>query len=265
MCFINQQFDSSLLLLASNDGVVRVWSGIDSPDTCRLTTSWRVIAGMEGLPNSSGLLIDWQEQYGTLFTGGDMGIIRLWDLEKESLINNIQTEGETCVTSLASGKNGSKMLICGFADGSIKMFDTRMNPKFANVQSYKEHKDWVVKVSIPTSNPNKFISGCTAGFVKIWDLEKPNSLNTIAAHNGLMTTLAVHDYAPILATGSEKQKIKVHDLDGNEISMIRYHDGFLGQRIGPVSSLAFHPNLLLLAGGSSDALVSIYTKRTTNQ
>jgi hypothetical protein len=31
------------------------------------------------------------------------------------------------------------------------------------------------------------------------------------------------------------------NFNGEELSLIRYHDGFLGQRIGPVSCLAFHP------------------------
>jgi regulator-associated protein of mTOR len=43
--------------------------------------------------------------------------------------------------------------------------------------------------------------------------------------------------------------------------MIRYHDGFLGQRIGPVTCLAYHPYLLLMASGASDCIVSLYTKR----
>jgi hypothetical protein len=43
------------------------------------------------------------------------------------------------------------------------------------------------------------------------------------------------------SSGSQTQKIKVINFTGEELSTIRYHEGFLGRRIGPISSLAFHP------------------------
>jgi hypothetical protein len=84
----------------------------------------------------------------------------------------------------------------------------------------------------------------------------------------------------------------VQDFDGLELNQIRYHEGFLGQRIGPVSCLAFHPyhtpffeirNIIIinnnnnnnnnkmtnnnagnrfrlyLAAGATDSILSIYT------
>lgn len=58
---------------------------------------------------------------------------------------------------------------------------------------------------------------------------------------------------------SYNQFIKVLTLDGEMINVIRYHDGFLGQRIGPVAALAFHPCKLLLAAGAADSVISIYS------
>jgi WD40 repeat protein len=75
------------------------------------------------------------------------------------------------------------------------------------------------------------------------------------------TALAVHEFAPVVASGSHNQFIKVMDTGGNLISMIRYHDGFLGQRIGPVSCLAFHPHRPVLAAGATDSIVAIYSSR----
>ena len=45
-----------------------------------------------------------------------------------------------------------------------------------------------------------------------------------------------------LISGSASQIIKVYSLNGENLSTIRYHDGFMGQRIGPISCLAFHPH-----------------------
>ena len=43
-----------------------------------------------------------------------------------------------------------------------------------------------------------------------------------------------------------------------ELSTIRYFDGFLGARIAPIVSLAFHPTRLLLGVGSTDTSVTLY-------
>jgi len=50
----------------------------------------------------------------------------------------------------------------------------------------------------------------------------------------------------------------VFDANGTTLNVIKYHEGFLGQRIGRVSSLAFHRHKLLLAAGALDAFISIH-------
>lgn len=38
--------------------------------------------------------------------------------------------------------------------------------------------------------------------------------------------------------------INVYNESGDVLSTIKYHEGFLGQRIGTISCLAFHPHLV---------------------
>lgn len=68
----------------------------------------------------------------------------------------------------------------------------------------------------------------------------------------------------MVACGSQNQRIKLMSFQGNEISTIRYHDGFLGQRIGPVSALAFHPRSAIMAAGATDSIISIYSGISKN-
>lgn len=42
-------------------------------------------------------------------------------------------------------------------------------------------------------------------------------------------------------SGSPNQFIGVYNTSGDNLSTIKYHEGFLGQRIGAASCLAFHP------------------------
>lgn len=51
---------------------------------------------------------------------------------------------------------------------------------------------------------------------------------------------------------------QVMKFDGTEVSLIRYHNGFLGQRIGPISALQFHPYRVILGAGATDSIISVY-------
>eukprot|EP00164_Ancoracysta_twista_P006333 GFYU01008799.1.p1 GENE.GFYU01008799.1~~GFYU01008799.1.p1 ORF type:complete len:119 (-),score=13.61 GFYU01008799.1:82-438(-) len=107
------------------------------------------------------------------------------------------------------------------------------------------------------------VSGSVSGDIKFWDLRQTTSVRTLEAHRSAMTALSAHDYAPIIASGSHNQFIKVFNSSGDTLSMIRYHDGFLGQRIGPVSCLSFHPHKVFLAAGATDSIISIYSGENT--
>ena len=90
-------------------------------------------------------------------------------------------------------------------------------------------------------------------------------LYAIEAHRAPLSALALHASAPVVASGSRNQFIKLFDLTalangGNvrELQTIRYFDGFLGARIGPVSCLSWHPNRMLLAAGATEPVVSLW-------
>ncbi|CAM9571444.1 unnamed protein product, partial [Heterosigma akashiwo] len=49
---------------------------------------------------------------------------------------------------------------------------------------------------------------------------------------GRCSAWAVHPALPLMASGSRMQFVKTYTLGGEALGLIRYHDGFLGQRIG---------------------------------
>ena len=98
-------------------------------------------------------------------------------------------------------------------------------------------------------------------------MRRVNACHSVDSPKSGLSALAMHAEAPLVASGSRNQFIKLYDLrklrhgqgsSVRELSTIRYFDGFLGARIAPIVSLAFHPTRLLLGVGSTDTSVTLY-------
>lgn len=97
------------------------------------------------------------------------------------------------------------------------------------------------------------MSASQAGDIQFLDVRRHNDTYlTIDAHRGSLTSLAVHRHAPLIASGSARQLIKVFNMEGEQLGTIRYSPTFMAQKIGSVNCLTFHPYQLLLAAGAAD-------------
>jgi len=109
---------------------------------------------------------------------------------------------------------------------------------------------------------SQIVSASQAGDIQFLDVRRAaEPYLTIEAHRGSLTAFAIHRHAPVVASGSAMQMIKVFSLEGEQLTKIRYQPSFMGQTIGSVNCLSFHPYKSLLAAGTGDnALVSIYAE-----
>eukprot|EP00011_Vannellida_sp_DIVA3-517-6-12_P013161 CAMPEP_0114607422 /NCGR_PEP_ID=MMETSP0168-20121206/2061_1 /TAXON_ID=95228 ORGANISM="Vannella sp., Strain DIVA3 517/6/12" /NCGR_SAMPLE_ID=MMETSP0168 /ASSEMBLY_ACC=CAM_ASM_000044 /LENGTH=1255 /DNA_ID=CAMNT_0001818301 /DNA_START=266 /DNA_END=4034 /DNA_ORIENTATION=+ len=247
----------SMLVTGSDTGIVRVWKNFDSQQ--ELVTAFRSFSDLRPSPRQTrgaGLVFDWWQSEGLLATSGDVSVIRIWDVERGLYTQDIPVGDNGCITSLAHHPD-SRILLASSSDGALRVFDGR-TPSFKPAQTLSGHRAWVLKAAIPSLGTSQVVSGDVSGVVKIWDLRHQQALRTISAHRGDMTSFTVHSHAEIFATGTQNQKVRIANFEGKELSSIRYHDGFLGQRIGPVSCLEFHPYKLILAAGATDSIISMY-------
>jgi len=72
-----------------------------------------------------------------------------------------------------------------------------------------------------------------------------------------MTAFAAHRHSQKIACGSHKRFVKIYNLEGKPLSSIEHHQGFFGQRIGPVSTIEFHPTGSTMAFGAVDPFVYV--------
>eukprot|EP00079_Xenopus_tropicalis_P030797 XP_012827011.1 PREDICTED: regulatory-associated protein of mTOR isoform X5 [Xenopus tropicalis] len=271
--YLNGQ-DCSLLLTATDDGAIRVWKNFaDLEKNPEMVTAWQGLSDMlpttRGLARrvsiyldrskqgGAGMVVDWEQETGLLITSGDVRIIRLWDTDRETKVQDIPTGADSCVTSLSCDSHRS-LIVAGLGDGSVRVFDRRMALNECRVMTYREHSAWVVKTSLQKQSDGNIVSVSVNGDIRYFDPRMPECLNSLQIVKGL-TALDIHPQANLFACGSMNQFIAIYNGNGELISNIKYYDGFMGQRIGAISCLAFHPYWPHLAVGSNDYYMSIYS------
>ncbi|XP_053084086.1 regulatory-associated protein of mTOR isoform X10 [Pangasianodon hypophthalmus] len=287
--------DCSLLLTATDDGALRIWKNFADQRNPEMVTAWQGLSdmlpttrvcgkafwncsvsrdsrenpGCSGLARrvsiyldrskqgGAGMVVDWEQENGLLMTSGDVRVIRIWDTEREMKVQDIPTGADSCVTSVSCDPQRS-LVAAGLGDGSVRVYDRRMAPNECRVMTYREHGAWVVKAHLQRETDGHIISVSVNGDVRFFDPRMPDSINVLQTVKGL-TALDIHPQANLFACGSMNQFIAVYNSSGDVISNIKYYDGFMGQRIGAISCLAFHPYWPHLAVGSNDYYMSIYS------
>ncbi|XP_068341289.1 regulatory-associated protein of TOR 1-like [Pyrus communis] len=260
LCLVNE-LDDSLLLAASSDGNIRIWKDYTLKGQQKLVTAFSSIQGHKPGVRSLNAVVDWQQQSGYLYASGELSSIMLWDLDKEQLINSIPSSSDCSISALSASQVHGGHFAAGFVDGSVRLYDVRTPEMLVcSTQPHTQKVERVVGIGFqPGLDPSKIVSASQAGDIQFLDIRNDrDAYLTIEAHRGSLTALAVHRHAPIIASGSAKQLIKVFSLEGEQLGTIRYYPSFMAQKIGPVSSLAFHPYEVLLAAGAADACASIY-------
>ncbi|XP_040845743.1 regulatory-associated protein of mTOR isoform X3 [Ochotona curzoniae] len=257
MEYLNGQ-DCSLLLTATDDGAVRVWKNFaDLEKNPEMVTAWQGLSDMLPTTRGAGMVVDWEQETGLLMSSGDVRVVRIWDTDREMKVQDIPTGADSCVTSLSCDPHRS-LIVAGLGDGSIRVYDRRMALSECRVMTYREHTAWVVKAHLQKRPEGHIVSVSVNGDVRFFDPRMPESVNVLQIVRGL-TALDVHPEAGLIACGSMNQFTAVYNSNGELINNIKYYEGFMGQRVGAISCLAFHPHWPHLAVGSNDYYISVYS------
>ena len=194
MSWMNER-NHSLLMTGCDDGSLRIYDNVLDSKFGSTQTEPVLATAFHALPElklstssrsrGSGLVTEWQQSQGQLIAGGNTPVIRCWDLTSEKCRLKIDTEvTETCATSFVTAWDyvqnessaggfsglGPDIIVGGYGDGRIKIFDLRMHgnqrststmierPQILRRGRYDKdhvHKNWIVNLSY-THSPAKY-------------------------------------------------------------------------------------------------------------
>ncbi|KAJ1329987.1 hypothetical protein BSLG_009838 [Batrachochytrium salamandrivorans] len=238
--FINED-DATLLLTGSDDGLVRLYRNFNHQNV-ELVAAWRALSDILPGSRGSGLHCRWQQSSGYLFVGGDSRIIKVWDAEEELCIQELPTKSTSQVTGLSVDPTGI-MMLAGFMDGNVKLYDRRLPPHECVVANFAEPTSRVLQVAYVGYQHQEFLMGTASGDVLLWDIRQ--RARTLKINVGIpdvqITAFSIHEHGLLVGCGSNTQNVRVMNLMGETIGAVRYNEGFLQRQTLPVHSLAFHP------------------------
>lgn len=205
--FINED-DQALLMTGSSDGAVRIFKDYDDGKLTQVLSAFNTLPKPDPPTNNRGLVLDWLQGRGLILAAGDAKSIRVWSAHTE-LLNyeipvtadvNTLTTSPSCVTSMTSDQVEGHIIVCGFDNGAVRVYDQRLSPQSALVKTWEEHQVGVLNVHLQRGGQRELVSADAGGVVKLWDLRSGPSLRTIETlKQGGLRTLSVHEHAPVFA------------------------------------------------------------------
>jgi regulator-associated protein of mTOR len=191
--FINEE-DSSILLVGSNEGIVRLYRNYDDPDSIKLLSAWK--AADDLFPSKPGTFIcEWHQMNGTLLTMGKTPIIKVWDADEEICIQDIPIDVESIPTCLHVETSGN-LFLTGFENGDITLKDRRMS---SGSSHYKGSNGKVLSAQFSNADGIEFMSATTEGDLLLWDIRQTTPILKIESARGPFNSFTIHNQAPLMA------------------------------------------------------------------
>jgi WD40 repeat protein len=80
--------------------------------------------------------------------------VRVWDLEREGVVQEVKTGSGSCVSALTA-LHDPRLLVAGTGDGCLRLFDTRsQGHSLAPAAALTDHKQWILHTTVSQARPN---------------------------------------------------------------------------------------------------------------
>ena len=203
-----------------------------------------LLQGHEGWVNSVAFSPDGK----TIVSGGDDGILRLWDITSGKAIGQPFKGHEGSVISVAFSPDG-KTLVSGGQDGTLRLWDTSGK---AIGQPFKGHESSIKSVAF-SPDGKTIVSGGEDKTVRLWDITSGKAIGQpFKGHEGSVISVAFSPDGKTLVSSGIDGTLRLWDTSGKAIGQpFKGHEGWL-------KSVAFSPDGKTIVSGGSDGTVRLW-------
>ena len=275
--FLINETHASVLVAGGADGAVRVWRDWSFRGAQLLASAWQAAppsAGASPAGPRPPACYALDQGRGVIYAAGAGGgaSVAAWALaaERRSALLAAAPPGGASVTRLAApAAPGPPVVAAGLYDGSVVLLDARSGgARAAAVRPHAGAPPLAGMVAGPGGRPHQLVTACAAGELAFVDWRGAGGAGAapaaavvaaVTAHStGGLSALAAHPHAPLLATGTTSQVVKLWSAAGESLGTVRAHGPLLSARPGAVAALAFHPYRGLLASAGRDPFIAIF-------
>ncbi|XP_021732811.1 coatomer subunit beta'-2-like [Chenopodium quinoa] len=189
-----------------------------------------------------------------IITGSDDKMIRVYDYKTEEKVKEFVAHNDY-VRHIVVHPTLPYVLTAS-DDKQIKLWDWE---DWVCTRTFLGHSHYVMQVAINPIDHNNFVSVSLDGSIKIWNLDNPNPITSVAAHNTGVNCVAYYltsDNKLYILTGSDDFTTKVWNYENmNCVEVLKGHTN-------NVSMALVHPNLPLIFTGSEDKTIHIWNAIT---
>ncbi|KAL4734247.1 putative wd40 protein [Aspergillus similis] len=194
-------------------------------------------------------------------SGSDDYTIKLWDTKTGLEVRTLKGHSGP-VGSVAFSADGL-MVASGSSDDTIKFWDAKTR---LEIQTREGHYGSVDTLTF-SADGLIVASGSDDGTIKLWDAKTGLEIRTLEGHSGPVGSVAFSADGLMVASGSNDHSIKLWDAKtGVEIRTLKGHSSWdvkagrkaLRGHSSWVRSVAFSPDGLMLASGSSDGTIKLW-------
>jgi outer membrane protein assembly factor BamB len=189
---------------------------------------------------------------GKLYSGSLEGTIKIWDLNSNECIANLDHLDHGYPTPVNSLAIHDGKLYSGASEGKIRIWDLNSNQCIATLLDNVDPVSLAIHDGKLYSGSSEFKSVCNS--IKIWDLNLNRCVANLSGHKGTIISLAIHDGK--LYSGASDNTIKIWDLNSNQC--IATLSSFKQDWV--LSSLLLHEDKLYSASshGSEESVIQIW-------
>ncbi|QDV51132.1 protein kinase domain-containing protein [Gimesia fumaroli] len=209
---IDVSSDSRFLLTGSDKKTVRLWN-IETGKLIRELTGHR----------SEVSAVAFSPDLRFCASGDARGRCMLWEVATGKLLH--QLEGHTRRISVLKFLPDRKTLLSASGDNTVGNWNITTGKE--NRKQILKHPDAILSMDV-FANGKQAVTSCADGLVRIWDLSKPEVVQTIKPANGLINSVSIsHDNKRLLTANVQQRVIQVWSVDSGKELLVPGKNGKL--------------------------------------